>query len=95
MPWAGQLKCCKMLKMIFWAIFLKTGHRIVLFFGMSIEADGLYDLAKTIYAWKNWFCMKLEGMVGHKIGLAAISWKFWFFQNGGILHAKITFFVNI
>jgi hypothetical protein len=50
MPWAGQLKCCKMLKMIFWAIFLKTGHRIVLFFGMSIEADGLYDLAKTIYA---------------------------------------------
>ena len=50
MPWAGPLKCCKMLKMIFWAIFLKTGHRIVLFFGMSIEADGLYDLAETIYA---------------------------------------------
>ena len=38
------------------------------------------------------FCMKLEGMmVGHKMGLAAISWKFWFFHNGGILRAKITF----
>ena len=35
--------------------------------------------------------MKLEGMVGHKMGLAAIYGKFWFFQNGGILHAKITF----
>ena len=37
------------------------------------------------------FCMKLEDMVGHKMGPAAISWKFWFFHNGGILHAKITF----
>ena len=35
------------------------------------------------------FCMRLEGMVGHKMGLAVISWKFWFFHNGGILHAKI------
>ena len=37
------------------------------------------------------FCMKLEGMVGHNMGPAAISRKFWFFHNGVILRAKITF----
>ena len=35
--------------------------------------------------------MKLQGMVGHKMGLRAISQKFWFFHNGGIIRAKITF----
>ncbi len=35
--------------------------------------------------------MKLQGMVGHKMSIAAIFRKFWFFHNGGILHAKITF----
>ena len=37
------------------------------------------------------FGMKLEGMAGHKMGLAAISRKLWFFHNCGILRAKITF----
>ena len=37
------------------------------------------------------FRMKLQGMVGHKMGLKAISRKFWFFHNGGILCVKITF----
>ena len=37
------------------------------------------------------FCMKLEGMVGHQVGLEAISRELWFVHNDGILWAKFSF----
>ena len=37
------------------------------------------------------FCMRWKVMVGHKMGLVAISRKFLFFHNDGILCAKIAF----
>ncbi len=48
------VKIRKMPKTMFLAIFSKNYFRIVLIFCIVMETNGLYDLAKTVYAGKIW-----------------------------------------
>ena len=42
---------------MFWAIFSKNYHRIVLIFCIVMETNGLYDLAQAVYAEKIWHAL--------------------------------------